>query len=200
MFLRAFSPAGARALSPRVGDSRGAIGRPIPERCSSSGRTADSPHQPLCQIDRAPQQAQIFGADACPPASVLTTAPRRNSLRRGGFLWSMTGWRATRAAFAPRLFAWRWSTAVEMPPGPNPTGASVSGTKNDCSWGSMDKGRPARAQGAFEISNAAIGDREEDETNRAGAPAKGGNSRHRPGSSPLIFRSCKSVTDPLRWG
>jgi hypothetical protein len=42
--------------------------------------------------------------------------------------------------------------------------------------GSMDKGRPARAQGAFESSNAATGDREEDETNRAGASAKGGNS------------------------
>ena len=38
----------------------------------------------------------------------------------------------------------------------------------------MDKGRRARAQGAFESSNAATGDREEDETNRAGASAKGG--------------------------
>jgi hypothetical protein len=71
---------------------------------------------------------------------------------------------------------------------PNPTGASVSGTKKDCSWGSMDKGRRARTQGAFESSNAATGDREEDETNRAGASAKGGNPRHRPGTSPLTRR------------
>jgi hypothetical protein len=37
MFLRAFSPAGARALSPRVGDSRGAIGRPILNVARSAG-------------------------------------------------------------------------------------------------------------------------------------------------------------------
>jgi hypothetical protein len=64
-------------------------------------------------------------------------------------------------------------------------GSIVSGTKKDCSSGSMDKGRRARAQGAFESSNAATGDREEYETNRAGASAKGGNSRHWPGTSPL---------------
>ena len=42
----------------------------------------------------------------------------------------------------------------------------------------MDKGDDARAQAqAFESSNAATGDREEDETNRAAcASAKGGNS------------------------
>ena len=36
-------------------------------------------------------------------------------------------------------------------------------------------------------SNAATGDREDDETNRAGASAEGGNSRHRPGTSPLTL-------------
>jgi hypothetical protein len=61
----------------------------------------------------------------------------------------------------------------------------LEGHKKDCSWGSMDKGRRARTQDAFESSNAATGDREEDETNRAGASAKGGNSRHWPGTSPL---------------
>src|SRR3984957_6309468 len=74
-------------------------------------------------------------------------------------------------------------------------GASGSGTKKDCSWGSMDKGRDARAQGAFESSNATTGDREGDETNRAGASAKGGKSRHRPGTSPLTLRCCKSVAE-----
>ena len=49
----------ARSFAPR-GDSRGAIGRPTPERCSSSGRTAGSPHQPLCQIDRAPSASANF--------------------------------------------------------------------------------------------------------------------------------------------
>src|SRR3984957_9827055 len=61
-----------------------------------------------------------------------------------------------------------------MPPSQNPTGAPVSGTKKDCSWESMDKGRRPRAQGAFESSNAAIGDREEDEANRARASANQG--------------------------
>jgi hypothetical protein len=96
------------------------------------------------------------------------------------------------------LFA-RWSPAVDAA-WPNTTGASVSGTKKDCSWGSMDKGRCAGAQSAFESSNAATGDREEDETNRAGASAKGGNSRHRPGTSPLTLRCCKSAADPHRRG
>jgi hypothetical protein len=99
----------------------------------------------------------------------------------------------SRPAFAPRAFASRWSTAVENAPWPNRTGASVSGTKKDGSWGSMDERRRARAQGALESSNAATGDREEDETNRAGASAKGGNSRHCPGSSPLTLRCCKSA-------
>jgi hypothetical protein len=57
----------------------------------------------------------------------------------------------------------------------------------------MDERRRARTQGALESSNAATGDREEDETNRAGASAKGGNSRHWPGSSPLTLRCCKSA-------
>ena len=52
---------------------------------------AGSPHQPLCQIDRALHQAQIFGADACPPASALTTAPRRDFHRRGVFLLEHDG-------------------------------------------------------------------------------------------------------------
>jgi hypothetical protein len=89
-----------------------------------------------------------------------------------------------RAAFGPP-FCFALVNRGRECPWQNPTGASVSGTKKDCSWGSMDKGRRARAQDAFESSNAATGDREEDETNRAGASAKGGNSRHWPGTSPL---------------
>ena len=49
----------------------------------------------------------------------------------------------------------------------------------------MDEGRRAPAQGVFQSSNAATGDREEDEANRAGASAKGGNPWYRPGTSPL---------------
>ena len=45
-----------------------------------------------------------------------------------------------------------------------PAGASVSATKKDGSWDSMDKRRLARAQGTLESSNSATGDREEDET------------------------------------
>ena len=45
--------------------------------------------------------------------------------------------------------------------------------------------RGARAQSAVESPNAADGDCEADEKNRVGASAKGGNSRHRPGTSPL---------------
>ena len=56
------------------------------------------------------------------PPKVLVGPASISSWARG-FLWSMTGWRATRAAFAPRPFAWRWSTAVEMPPGPNSYGS-----------------------------------------------------------------------------
>ena len=51
-------------------------------------------------------------------------------------------------------------------------------------WDSLDKqGRP-RAHGAFQIGNAASGDRREDETNGGSASGKGGNSRHRLGTSP----------------
>ena len=64
----------------------------------------------------------------------------------------------------------------------------------------MDKGSRARAQGAFESSNAATGGREEDETNRASASAKGGNSRHRPGTSPLTLPLLQERRGPMRWG
>ena len=52
------------------------------------------------------------------------------------------------------------------------------------------------SSGRIRKLDAATGDREEYETNRAGASAKGGNSRHRPGTSPLTLRCCKSAADP----
>ena len=58
----------------------------------------------------------------------------------------------------------------------------------------MDKGRLARNQGALEGSNSATGDREEDETDRAGASAEGGNFRHRPGTLPLTLRRRGALT------
>jgi hypothetical protein len=45
----------------RVGDSRGAIGRPLAERCSSSGRHGGSPHQPLCQLTRRCTNRKVGG-------------------------------------------------------------------------------------------------------------------------------------------
>jgi hypothetical protein len=48
----------------------------------------------------------------------------------------------------------------------------------------VDNRRHPQAQGVFESSSAANGDREEDETNRGGPSAKGGNSWHRLGTSP----------------
>ena len=52
-----------------------------------------------------------------------------------------------RAAFGPP-FCFALVNRGRECPWQNPTGASVSGTKKDCSWGSMDKGRRARAQDA----------------------------------------------------
>jgi hypothetical protein len=76
---------------PRVGDSRGAIGRPIPERCSSSWCSAGSPHQPLCQLTVPLQRAQIFGAEHLPSCKRMTTAPRQDSHRCGVFLLEHDG-------------------------------------------------------------------------------------------------------------
>jgi hypothetical protein len=58
------------------------------------------------------------------------------------------------------------------------------GAERDWWWDSLDKQRRARAHGAFQIGNAASGDRREDETNGGSASGKGGNSRHRLGTSP----------------
>jgi len=58
-------------------------------------------------------------------------------------------------------------------------GATVSAEDEDLSPShSVDQGGRARAQGALESADASSRDRQEDETYREGAAAKGGDSRH----------------------
>src|SRR5208283_3044928 len=81
----------------------------------------------------------------------------------------------TRASFArvhqPRY--WCRAQPLAFP------GATVSAEDEDLSPShSVDQGGRARAQGALESADASSRDRQEDETYREGAAAKGGDSRH----------------------
>src|SRR5208337_2796846 len=78
------------------------------------------------------------------------------------------------------LFCSRASTALLVSRAASSlSGATVSAEDEDLSPShSVDQGGRARAQGALESADASSRDRQEDETYREGAAAKGGDSRH----------------------